>query len=102
MVGKWWKKELQASYTVEATGVMALLFFVLMVLIEQAFSMRAETVGGFVLHEQVERERHAILYQKEKEISRKASGEGWELEITSSVFRPEESLRLWSLAEDLS
>lgn len=90
---------LPASYTVEAAGVMALVFFTIMVLMNQAFRMRAETVGGFVLHEMVERERHAVEQIQTGEITRQDAGADWKLEITAPVFRPENSLRMWSLAE---
>ncbi len=94
------QRRLSASYTVEAAGVMAIVFFSIMVLLNQAFHVHAETVGSFVLHDEVERERHQVENQYEAEISRKAQGARWSREITAAVFRPEESLRLWSLAEE--
>ena len=47
-------KEIRASYTVEAAGVMAVVFFVMMILINQAFHVHGETVGCFRVHEEVE------------------------------------------------
>ena len=91
---------MRASYTVEAAGVMAVVLLTIMILMNQAFRLRAETVGGFSLHEAVERERHSVESIEEQEICRQASGEAWNLEITMPVFRPEDSLRMWSLAED--
>lgn len=96
---KWLTGSAAASYTVEAAGVMAAVFFTMMILLDQAFHMRAETVGGFEVHREVERERHAIENADEAEIAREGGGMRWGVKITSPVFRPEESLRMWSLAE---
>lgn len=92
-------KEVPASYTVEAAGVMAVILFTVMVLLNQAFHVRAETADSFELHEAVERDRHACESEDAGEITRQAEGIRWGLEITASVFRPEESLRMWSLME---
>lgn len=91
---------LKASYTIEAAGVMAAIGFCMLVLLSQAFRFEAESRGGFQLHEAVERERHALENRDQKEIRKKAAGNFWDLEICAPVFRPENSLRLWSLAED--
>lgn len=99
---KWWKSALAAEYTVEAAGVMAVVLFTMMILINQAFRLHAETVGCFSLHELVEKERHAVDNRTEAEIVRQAEGSRWNLEITAPVYRPENSLRMWSLAEDLA
>lgn len=93
---------LRAEYTVEAAWVMAVVFFTIMILINQAFRIHAETVGNFMLHETVEKERHAVENRDEAEVVRRAGGSQWDLEITAPVFRPENSLRMWSLAEDLA
>ena len=95
----WLVRRVPASYTVEAAGIMAAVLFTMMILLDQAFHMRAETVGNFSLHERIERERHAIENVEEGEISGREQGQRWSLEITSPVFRPEESLRMWSLPE---
>lgn len=94
------KRTLPGSYTVEAAGVMAVVLFTIMVLLNQAFHVRAETVGVFSVHETAERERHALEYLGEKTINRRGSGMRWSLDLTVPVFRPEESLRLWSLMEE--
>ncbi|MCD8083845.1 MAG: hypothetical protein LUE86_10145 [Clostridiales bacterium] len=94
-------RRLRASYTVEAAGVMAAVLFTILILMNRALGFRAETVGYFGLHETVERERHLIENMEETQIERQSSGNGWSLEITAPVFRPEQSLRLWSLAEDM-
>lgn len=90
---------LQASYTVEAAGVMAVILITLMILLNEAFHVRAETAGAFQVHEAAEQERHEIAYQEESEVTGKGSGLRWGLDLTVGVFRPEESLRMWSLAE---
>lgn len=92
-------KGLRASYTVEAAGVMAVVFFVMMILLNQAFHVQRETVGSFAVHEEVERERHKAVDLEEEEITRQAQGMRWSLELTAPVFRPEEALRMWSLLE---
>jgi len=97
---KWWLAAVPAEYTVEAAGVMAVVLFTVMVLFHQAFHVRAETVGVFQVHEQVERERHEIAHSDEKEITHEARGQRWSVEITAPVFRPEESLRMWSVLEE--
>ncbi len=90
---------IRASYTVEAAGLMALIFFTIMILLNQAFHVHAETSGCFATHEAVESERHKIENQDEPEISRQVQGMRWSLDLTASVFSPEKTLRMWSLAE---
>ncbi len=97
---KWRRAALPAEYTVEAAGVMAVVLFTIMTLLHQAFHVRAETVGVFTVHEQVERERHEIAHSDEKEITHEGQGQRWSVEITAPVFRPEESLRMWSVFEE--
>jgi hypothetical protein len=89
----------QGSYTVETAGVMAVVLFTVMILLNTAFHLRVETVGEFGVHELVEKERHAVESIREEEISYQAEGQRWSLEVTAPVYRPEDSLRLWSLAE---
>lgn len=91
---------LRGSFTVETAGVMAVVLFGVMILLDQAFSVRAETVGEFRVHETVERERHLIENIEENEISASGSGERWSLEVTAPVFRPENALRMWCLMEE--
>ncbi len=93
-------RELPAGYTVEAAGVMAVVFFTIMVLIDQSFRIRTETVGTFALHEAVEKKRHDLDQIEEQEITMATEGNNWEKEITSPVFRPEDELRAWSLLEE--
>ena len=88
--------------TIEAAGVMAAVLVTLMVLMGQAMSWSARTAGNFRLHETVERERHQIEHDQEERIQRRADGSNWNLEISAPVFRPEKSLRMWSLAEDMT
>lgn len=96
------RKALPAMYTVEAAGVMSAVLFVIMILIHQAFLLNGEITGNFGLHLQVETERHLIDNRKKWNIKKEASGNGWDLEITAPVFRPENFLRMWSLTEGLS
>lgn len=93
-------RTLPAGYTVEAAGVMAVVFFTIMILVGHAFRIHAETTEVFLLHESVERMRHAIESADEKEITMDAQGCGWSLTISAPVFRPENTLRAWSLAEE--
>ena len=92
---------LAASYTVEAAGVMAVVLFTIMILMGQALRISGETRGMFQLHEQVERVRHEPERKDDRKISIQSEGNGWNLEITAPVFRPENFLRMWSLAEDM-
>ena len=94
------RKRLRGSYTVEAAGVMAVVFFTMLVLFHQAFYMGAWTAGTFQVHQQVERERHQIVHKDERSITRGKQGQGWQADITARVFRPEESLRMWSILEE--
>lgn len=96
------KRRLRAAYTVEAAGVMATVFFTVMLIIRVAFSLNAEVVGIMKLHREVEVERHAVSNMDETEIARSDQGNGWSMNITAPVFRPEKSLRMWSLAEESS
>lgn len=93
---------LPAAYTVEAAGVMAVVFFTIMTLMNQAFHLQAETLGNFDLHLQVETERHKIDNSDKFKIIKAAEGSSWSLEISAPVYRPENFLRMWSLTEGLS
>lgn len=92
---------LSASYTVEAAGVMAVVLFTIMILMGQVFRLSGETRGLFQLHEQVERVRHEPEHKNDGKISIQSGGNGWNMEISAPVFRPENFLRMWSLMEDL-
>lgn len=94
------KRRLRAAYTVEATGVMAAVFFTVMLIFQAAFSLNAEIVGIMELHREVEVERHAVSNINEAEIARSVQGKGWSMKITAPVFRPEKSLRMWSVVEE--
>lgn len=96
------KKTLRASFTVEAAGTMAVVFFTIMILMQQAMNWSVRAREQFVLHETVERERHQIEHAEEKQIKRQTEGNNWSLEITAPVFRPEKTLRMWSLVEDIT
>ena len=93
------RQSLPGSYTVEAAGVMSAVLFTILVLLGQAFRLQAETVGEFRVHREVEAERHKTERIDEDEISRAGQGQRWSLSVTAPVFRPEKSLRFWSLGE---
>ena len=52
-------------------------------------SWSARAAGNFMLHENVEWERHQIEHDQEERIQRRADGSNWNLEISAPVFRPE-------------
>lgn len=93
------RRYMKAEFTVEAAGVMAAVMFTVFVLLRAALLLRAETVDIMGHHREVEIERHAIENKKESHITRQTSGPGWSLDLTAPVFRPESSLRMWSLME---
>lgn len=94
------RRKLKAGYTVEAAGVMAAVLFTIMVILRAAFSLQAEVSGIMRVHRQVEEQRHAVIHQEEKQIEGSDQGSGWSISIRAPVFRPEESLRLWSIVEE--
>lgn len=94
------RRKINAAYTVEAAGVMAAVLLTVLILISGAFHIHEKTVGAMRLHTEVEKERHGVAAIDETNISRTVEGKGWELSITAPVFRPEESLRMWSLMEE--
>lgn len=97
--GRQTRTRLRAQYTVEAAGVMGAVLLTILTLLSAAFHIHAEVVGAMKLHTEVEQERHKVESSEEREVSRQGKGSGWELEITSPVYRPENLLRLWSLME---
>lgn len=101
LLKKWLFTEFRGSYTVEAAGVFAVVFFMIMLLFHQTFYIRGETIAEFELHEEIEKERHLIANICEDEISGEKEGINWKIQITAPVFRPENSLRLWSLFKEV-
>lgn len=96
---KWIHIKLNAAYTVEAAGVMSVVLLTVMLLLNTAFHLHREVVASMKLHTSVEQVRHAVSSAGESEIHMQAdTGEGI-LSITAPVFRPEDSLRMWSLLE---
>lgn len=96
---KWLGIRLDGGYTVEAAGVMSAVLLTVMILLSAAFHIHREVVESMKLHTSVEQARHAVASVGEKEIHMQAgTGEGT-LSITAPVFRPEASLRMWSLLE---
>ncbi len=93
------RRRLPGSYTVEAAGVFSIVLFTVLILLTEAFAVRAEAEGKLSVHEEVEYERHLIANIGEKEISRSKKGQNWSISVTLPVFRPEDSLRRWSVLE---
>lgn len=93
------RKKFGAGYTVEAAGVMAAVLFTVMIILRAAFFLQAEVSGVMRVHRTVEEERHAAVNKKEKRIEKTEQGNGWSVTISAPVFRPEESLRQWSIME---
>ena len=58
----WMKREVSASYTVEASFVMAVAFFFIAALLNGVFEVHGRITGRFVLQEAMER----CLYREEK------------------------------------
>ena len=58
----WMKREVSASYTVEASFVMAVTFFFIAALLNGVFEVHGRITGRFVLQEAMER----CLYREEK------------------------------------
>lgn len=94
------KKKLSAGYTVEAAGVMAAVLFTIMIILRAAFSLQAEVSQMMKIHQVVEAERHADINKDKKRIERAAKGNGFSVTISAPVFRPEKSLRQWSIMEE--
>lgn len=94
------RKCLPASYTVEAAGVLATVFLTTVILLTTVFHVHAEVKGMMQMHRLVEQKRHAVEYAGEQKIREQAAGRRWSLDIQAPVFRPEDSLRRWSLVEE--
>lgn len=93
---KWLYMQLNGGYTVEAAGVMSAVLLTVMILLSAAFHIHKEVLESMKLHTSVEQARHAVSSIEEKEIHMQAEGIP---AITAPVFRPEDSLRMWSLLE---
>lgn len=96
---KWKNIRLNAGYTVEAAGVMSAVLLTVMILLSSAFHIHREVLEAMNLHTAVEQARHAVSSADEKEIQMQAETGNGRLSITAPVFRPEDSLRMWSLLE---
>lgn len=90
---------LDAGYTVEAAGVMSAVLLTIMVLLSSAFHIHQEVLVLMRLHTSVEQARHAVSAVDEDEVSMEAERDGGSFIISAPVFRPENSLRMWSLLE---
>lgn len=90
---------LNGAYTVEAAGVMSAVLLTILVLLSSAFHIHREILAVMRLHTSVERERHAVSSVNEDEVSMEVNTGNGTLVISAPVFRPENSLRMWSLLE---
>ncbi len=52
-------RRFKASFTIEATFVMAVIFWAIMIIIQAAYNLHDETVGAIILHSAVERLCHS-------------------------------------------
>lgn len=98
-MGKWMHLRLKAGFTVEAAGVMSAVLLTVMILLNAAFHIHREVFEAMKLHTSVEQIRHAVSSAEEKKIQMQADTGNGSLTITAPVFRPEDSLRMWSLLE---
>lgn len=99
IVEKWMCMRLKSGYTVEAAGVMSAVLLTIMILLTAAFRIHKEVWGSMRLHTMVEQERHAVSSIDKTEIYMQAEAGEKVLTIIAPVFRPENSLRMWSLLE---
>lgn len=98
-MGRRMRKRLKAGYTVEAAGVMSAVLLTVMILLSSAFRIHNEVLEAMKLHTSVEQARHGINATEEKEVRMQVETGSKTLMITAPVFRPEDSLRMWSLLE---
>lgn len=98
-MGKRPVRSLRAVYTVEAAGVMSAVLLTVMILLTSAFQIHKEVQTAMKLHTSVEQARHAVSSVEEREIRMQADTGSGALTISAPVFRPENSLRMWSLLE---
>lgn len=96
------KKKLNAGYTVEAAGVMAAVLFTMMIILRAAFSLQTEVSQMMRVHRLVEEDRHAGHNKEKKRVEKSGREGGFYVTISAPVFRPENSLRQWSIMEDES
>lgn len=89
---------LKGSCTVEAVYIMSTTLFALATVFSAAFHLKDKTQDIMKLHTQVEFLRHQEEFQDNK-VTRLAAGNGWQLEITASVYDPETWMRMISLIE---
>ncbi len=94
------KPRLNASFTLEAAGIMATIFLSIAFVLGFAFQQEIQVRTTMKLHREMEIERHALENVDEKEIEKQWKGNGWEREMRARVFRPEKDLRIFSLLEE--
>lgn len=110
----WWRKKYSASYTVEASYIMAMVLLALAVLIRAAYTQCREETGIFRLHHVVEQLRgqetqiqkefsggtwRGQAHRDETQVMGKVQGQTWEKEIQADVYEPEEMMRMLTIFE---
>ncbi len=103
-----WKKRYKASYTVEASYIMAIVIFALAVLIRSSYAQCQETTGQLKLHHMVYQLRgqetgeemdfavgqwDGSVKRERNLIKGRLHGDGWNREIEVQVHAPEEMMR---------
>lgn len=83
-----WKRKFYASYTVEATYIMAIVLFALSALIQNGFNKYREETGIMRLHHMVEQARG-----REEDDHRKLDLGGWSVEVKRTKNQIEGSLK---------
>ena len=83
-----WKRKFYASYTVEATYIMAIVLFALSALIQKGFNKYREETGIMRLHHMVEQARGW-----EEDDHRKLDLGGWSVEVKRTKNQIEGSLK---------
>ncbi len=106
----------QASYTVEASYVMAIVILSLAVLIRAAYGQCTEITGIMRLHHMIELVRskedsaemevslsgmNGSVIRKGGEVSGAASGSAWEKEIRVAVHEPEKWMRMLTIFDPM-
>lgn len=110
-------KKYEASYTVEASFIMAIVLFTMASLIQFTYRQCRQTTGNMRLQEMVEVLRHRETapgdtlsvdggpYQIEAKrgllnVRGHVKGENWNLYIESGIYEPEEFMRLLTLIQE--
>lgn len=108
---------LRASYTVEASCVMAIVLLSLSMLIQTAYSRCRQETGVMRLHHTVEMLRcreeetqwdcssgawSGQAVREDGQVSGTAAGDDWQKEITARIRDPESMMRMLTVFDDLT